>query len=202
MPRSSQKIKQEFQELLEAQLGALLGHAVALTRNRAEAEDLVQEASLKAYKAYENQFEKGTNFKAWLFKILRNTFINEYRRKMRAGEQVELDDHSQFNFYEEAFYRAKDHPERYKPAQKFDQKDLVNQMGDEVVRALDQLPGEYREVIFLCDIQELAYQEMADILGVPIGTVRSRLSRGRGMLNKLLWDYAKDKGYLKRGEGR
>ena len=191
--KSSNDAKREaFKQSILENLNGLYGFALSLTRNNHRANDLVQEACLKAWRSL-HQFKEGTNFKAWLFTILRNTFINEYRREKRSPEKVSLDDEENFSFYAKAHSQLTTEGKHSVP-DALDPSKLEEVLGDEVHEALYALPEEYREAIVLSDVQDLSYADIAKVLNVPIGTVRSRLARGRSMLQKLLWDYANSKG--------
>ena len=179
----------EFQALALEHLSVLYRYAVSLVRNPNDAEDLVQEAVLKAFRAFE-QFERGSNIKGWLFAILRNTYFNVYRKQKNTPEHVPLEQVEGFSLYEKV------HP--LVPAEVFNERKLEDVFGDEISRALNELPDEFREAIFLCDIHGFSYQEISKITGTPVGTVRSRLARGRGLLQKLLWDYAEKNGIFRR----
>ncbi len=194
-PESNQAA--EFETLVSCHLDALFGYALSLTRNKAKAEDLLQDACLKAFKAF-HQFEPNTNMKAWLSTILRNTFFNDYRKKKNAPDQVSLEECTDFSFYAEAYFANQRAPATTVPYTSLNDWNLEKVFGDEVTKALHSLPDEYREAIFLCEVQEFSYEEIAKILQVPLGTVRSRLARARGQLQKLLWDYAQKKGILKK----
>ena len=153
-----------------------------------DADDLVQETMLKAYKAWD-QYEKGTNAKGWLLTILRHAFINEYRRRVRHPENVDLDTIEPFAVFGEI---QDDDPQ----GAFFDK--IVD---DEVLRAIDQLPEAFRETLVLSDVEGMSYQEIAKILEIPVGTVKSRLFRARQMLQGKLYDYAVSMGYIK-GQSR
>lgn len=184
-----------FEEELFPHMDALKTFAFHLAYNEEDADDLVQETYLKAHKFIEN-YDSGTNAKAWLFKILKNAYINEYRKKSKRPRKVDIDDVVSFKEGEEPNH-ASFHDLR---EEIFD-----NTMGDEVTIALNTLPVEFRTVILLCDIESFTYEEIAKILDLPIGTVRSRLFRARNMLKEKLKKYALKIGYkdirgLKRGE--
>lgn len=184
-----------FEEELFPHMEALKTFAYHLTYNEEDADDLVQETYLKAHKFIEN-YDSGTNAKAWLFKILKNAYINEYRKKSRRPPKVDIDEVISFKEGEEPKYSAF-HDLRNEI---FD-----NTMGDEVTIALNSLPLDFRTVILLCDIESFTYEEIAKILELPIGTVRSRLFRARNMLKERLKQYALKMGYkdmrgLRRGE--
>lgn len=168
----------------------LLGTALRMTRNRADAEDLVQDTMLKAFKSYES-FQTGTNLRAWLFRILTNTFINSYNSKKVRPKEEELGDLPDL-----ALYR---HIEQMNDKLKGrSAEDTVFDLftDDEVRTALEDLPETYLFPILLADIQEFSYQEIADILDVPIGTVMSRLHRGRRALQKALVAFATERGLI------
>lgn len=178
-----------------AYVDSLYNMALRLVFNKEEAEDLVQETYLKAYRFF-NTFQKGTNIKAWLFKILRNTFINKYRKTVSTPSE---------SFFEdiESVQASVPYEEETKSGESVDTlekkyNDLGSLVDDEVKNALDSLPVEYREAILLSDVEELSYKDISEITNVPIGTVKSRLNRGRGLLQKSLLAYAKDRGFIKR----
>lgn len=168
----------------------LFGTALRMTRNRADAEDLVQETMLKAFRSYAS-FESGTNLRAWLFRILTNTFINSYRAKQSRpleSELGELDD----------LYLYKRLPELATHTQMQSAEDEIFDLftDDEVKQALEDLPEAYLLPVLLADVQDFSYQEIADMLDVPIGTVMSRLHRGRKALQKALVEFAEERGLI------
>lgn len=178
--------------MLEAapHLDALYATAMRLTRNGGDAEDLVQESMLKAYR-YFDKYEQGTNCKAWLFKIMTNTFINRYRRQQKRREFL-IDD-EQRPLQDRAVA-----PEPNPLYQHFgDQETMFHRLfGDEVKAALEEIPVDFRMVVLLADLQDFAYKEIAEIMDCPIGTVMSRLYRGRRMLRARLEEYAMEQGYI------
>ncbi|MBI2896054.1 MAG: sigma-70 family RNA polymerase sigma factor [Deltaproteobacteria bacterium] len=176
-----------FREQALSLLDALYGTAVRLTHSPAEAEDLVQETVMRAYASFEH-FEQGTNCRAWLFRILMNTFINGYRRRRR--ERVLLDTSVDPLLAEKLLSAA-----QRRAGRPIDMADSA--MADEVDRALRELPPEYRAVVLLVDVSELSYKEVAQVVGCPLGTVMSRLHRARRMLSKRLQGYAVREGYLR-----
>jgi len=181
----------EFEEVALVHLDALYRSALRLTHNRSEAEDLVQETCLRAFRGF-HRFNPGTNCRAWLFTILRNAFLNRIRRAGRdvlAGESVDLES-TTFSGVAETL------PARGHPDEEFFQTVLH---GD-VDRALKALPLPFREVVILADLEGLAYKEIAQVVGCPIGTVMSRLSRGRGLLRQALGRFAQEHGYVKESE--
>lgn len=179
----------EFEAAALPFLDALYNMAFRLTRNADDAQDLVQETYLKAYRYYD-KFEKGTNLKAWLFKILKNTFINGYRK--RQNRPVE----SAFEDVEESFESSL-RDDVVTGVKNPEQELLTSVLDGDVQEALDNLPTDYRMVIHLVDLEDFSYKEAASILEVPVGTVMSRLYRGRRLLEKTLLDYARRHGYLR-----
>ena len=168
-------------------LDALYRTALRMTRSEADAEDLVQETYIKAFR-FREQFTPGTNLKAWLFRILTNTFINSYRRRQAQPEMTELDDVSEFDLYRKmSDARAASAPGD--PESEF----LERIVDSEVKDALNDLPEKFRTVVLL-DVEGFSYKEIAEMLDIPIGTVRSRLHRGRRFLQKRLYDHAQEHG--------
>ncbi len=163
----------------------LYNFAFRLTFDQDDARDLVQDTYLKAYRFFDS-FEKGTNAKAWMFRILKNTFINEYRRKTREPNKIDYQE-------VESIYNS---DSVNSPITNDLRVDAVKDMiGDEVANALNKLGVDFRTIIILCDIEGFTYEEMSKILNIPIGTVRSRLHRARHLLKEQLLDYAKKMGY-------
>ncbi len=177
--------------MLEPLLAAAFGTALRFTRNHAEAEDLVQDAALLAYRGF-GSFERGSNFRAWFFRILTNAFYSRYRRQKRQGTEVELEDAPELYLYEQTEALGL-HARTADPAT-----DLMNRLDAEAVgQAIDALPDEYRIAATLYFLQDLAYHEIAAILEVPVGTVRSRLHRGRRLLQQALWQVAEERGIIR-----
>ncbi|MBN2355642.1 sigma-70 family RNA polymerase sigma factor [candidate division KSB1 bacterium] len=185
----SEESKNKFEEIAFEYMDSLYSTALRLTRDTAEAEDLVQDTYLRAYRFFD-KFEQGTNFKAWIFKILTNTFINKYRKKVRTPQQVQLDKVEFALENEEKFQQ---------PAEwdGYDEEKYAELFDDDIKAALSQLSEEFRMVILLADVEGFAYKEIADMIDRPIGTVMSRLFRGRQMLQKILHKYARQEGYIK-----
>ncbi len=159
--------------------------ALRLAGDSTQADDLTQETMLKAYKAW-HQYKQGTNIRAWLLTILRHTFINEYRREKNRGVTVDVTEFEQFTVFHDV--------QEVDPEGRFF--DMI--VDEEVVRAIDQLPEEFRECLVLSDIADLSYAEIAAVMKVPVGTVKSRLFRARQALQRVLYDYAVEAGYIKR----
>ena len=168
-------------------LDALYRTALRMTRSEADAEDLVQETYIKAFRARE-QFTPGTNLKAWLFRILTNTFINTYRRRQAQPEFTELDDVDEFSLYRR-MSDLKTSSNSGDPESQF----LNGLVDTEVKDALAELPEKFRSVVLL-DVEGFSYKEIAEMLDIPIGTVMSRLHRGRKFLQKRLYDLAQERG--------
>jgi RNA polymerase sigma-70 factor, ECF subfamily len=189
---------QEFETLSMTYLDALYRYALSLTRNKNDAEDLVQEAYLRAYRSF-NTFQRGTNLKAWLFKILTNTFFTLYQKQKRyQAAEEKLKEEPDFSLFRDTEKEIASVPSVVRAFPILTRDNLENLLGDEVTKALDELPDEYRQALILCDVQDFTYQEIANILDVPIGTVRSRLFRARSMLQKSLWHYAEERGLWRR----
>ncbi len=175
-------------------LDQLYSAAMRMTRNPADAEDLVQETFAKAYSSF-HQFRPGTNLKAWLYRILTNTYINSYRKKQR---EPQLSDGENVEDWQLA--RAESHTSSgLKSAETVA---LENLPDSDVKEALQQLAPDFRLAVFLADVEGFSYKEIAGIMGTPIGTVMSRLNRGRTQLRKLLADYARDRGMARQGGTR
>ncbi len=184
--RHTQVDTEAFEALLLPVLPKAYGTAYHLTHSRDDAEDLVQEASLQAYRAF-HTFQPGTNFKAWFFKILINLFRNHCRKRKREPEIAPLDDAPDLYLYSQTAQTGL-HKDHDNPAEL-----VLEQMTEaQIRRAITALPNEYQIVCILYFINELAYQEIADMVGVPVGTVRSRLHRGRKLLQKSLWHVANE----------
>lgn len=190
-------IQREFEEQFEPILRTAFGVALRLTKNRDDAQDLVQEASVQAFRAYDS-FRRGTNFKAWFLKILTNLFLNNYRKKQHEPDTTELDDVTELTLYARA-KRAGVEGKGADPAALI----MSRIESAQVASAIDALPDEYRVAATLYFIEELSYQEIADLIDCPIGTVRSRLHRGRKILQQSLWELAEPhftKGAKRTGE--
>ena len=174
-----------FEEEFLPQIDALYNFAYHLTYSEEDANDLVQEAYLKAYRFIEN-YEVGTNAKAWLFRILKNAFINNYRKKSKQPTKVD---------YEEVINYHNEEDGVYSSYEDLREEMFEHMMGDEVTNAINALPVDFRTVILLCDIEDFTYEEISKIINIPIGTVRSRLHRARNMLKEKLKAYASSLGY-------
>ncbi len=184
------KDKRRFQRDALPLLDSLYGAALRMTRNPADAEDLVQETMLRAYRAFD-RFEEGTNLKAWLFRIMTNAYINTYRKRQREPQKVSTDEIEDFDLYQE----LKSHDPQYE--QTPENIVLDNLVDSDIMEAIDDLPEQFRLAVVLSDVEGFTYAEMADIMEVPMGTVMSRLHRGRKALQMRLWDLARDRGIVK-----
>ena len=177
--------QEDFQEEIIPHLDAMYNFALRLTSDPNDAEDLVQDTIVKAFRFF-SSYEKGTNAKAWLFRILKNSYINKYRKQSKQPSQVDYDEVS--SFYETI------------RADRTDTSDLEDRMfreliDDDISNALEELPEDFRTVVLLCDVEGFTYEEIANMLDVPIGTIRSRLHRGRNLLKAQLVEYAEERGY-------
>ncbi len=179
-----------FADLAMEHMGSLYTAALRMTRNPADAEDLVQETYLKAYRAF-GSFQEGTNLKAWLYKILTNTFINSYRSKKRRPEQTELDEGEDLYLY-----RRLGGLEAVAAGRSAEEELLDHITDSEVKVALESLPESFRMAVLLADVEGFSYKEIAEILEIPIGTVMSRLHRGRKALQKALHQFGMERGLV------
>jgi len=187
LPAPQHDLASEFEAVVLPLRDELRKVALKLTQSLENAEDLVQETLVRAYQGFA-QFRRGTNLKAWLMKIMLNLFISHYRHQRRTVPTVSLEGLlEELELAEENIDLLLD--EAISPEEIV----MAKVMDEEVANALEQLPEPFREVVILCDIEGLSYAEAAQALGIPVGTVRSRLSRARETLRRLLWDYAKRK---------
>src|SRR5438067_3195338 len=177
-----------FADLAMEHMASLYTAALRMTRNPSDAEDLVQETYLKAYRAF-GSFQAGTNLKAWLYRILTNTFINSYRSRKRRPEQTELDDVEDLYLY-----RRLGGLEAAAAGRSAEEEVLDHFTETDVKEAIEALPEQFRLAVLLADVEGFSYKEIAEILDVPIGTVMSRLHRGRKQLQKALWEFAGERG--------
>jgi RNA polymerase sigma-70 factor, ECF subfamily len=188
MPTADHNARQVFEVLLEPVLDPAYRTAYHLTHSHEDAEELVQETALLAFRGFKH-FQKGTNFRAWFLTILRNRFVSDYRKRQRRVETVDLEDAPELYLYTKASELGID-PEVSDPVSR-----LVGRLdAEQVSAALDQLPDEFREVAALYFTQDLSYLEIAGVLDIPVGTVRSRLHRARRNLQKALWNLATEYG--------
>jgi RNA polymerase sigma-70 factor, ECF subfamily len=188
--RKQRAHRRDFEEIALPHLDSLYGAAFRLTRDPRDAEDLVQDAMLRAYRFWES-FQRDSNCKAWLFKILTNTFINSYQKQKRAREVLtaaaaEQETTDGVLVHERALSQR-------------DPRGILldRSMSEDVARALESLPADFRLAVVLCDVEGLSYKEIADVMDCPVGTVMSRLYRGRRLLQKALEQFARDQGLVR-----
>jgi RNA polymerase sigma-70 factor, ECF subfamily len=179
----------EFEQLIETHLDGLFGVALRYTRDRALAEDLVQDTVVRALR-FRDRFEPGTNFKAWVYTILTHTFIHRYRRQKREREI--LDGQNRVDV-DRQLHSEQAREMAMRPETAY----LENLLSDDVLKALDSIPEDFRTVVVLCDIEGLSYKDIADVVGCPVGTVMSRLYRGRRMLEGKLLGLAVEQGIVR-----
>jgi RNA polymerase sigma-70 factor, ECF subfamily len=168
----------------------LFSTAMRMTRNRSDAEDLVQETFIKAWRSFAT-YQQGTNLRAWLFRIMTNTYINKYNAQQRKPTETELDD------VEELFlYKRLGAVDQSQLSQSAEDQMLSLFTDDEVKKALEELPEQFRIPVLMSDVEGFSYKEIAEILEIPLGTVMSRLHRGRKAMQKMLYEYAKERGLI------
>ena len=179
-------VHKEFEREALPHMDILYNYALRMTGDADDAHDLLQETFLKAYRFWD-KYEKGTNIRAWLFRIMKNTYINVYRKSSKEPDTVDYEDIQ--NFYNTIREDSTD-------SNDLQQKLFSQLLDDDVAKALESLPEEFRTVVILCDIEGLTYEEIAEFVECPVGTVRSRLHRGRKLLHGKLFEYAKKRGYV------
>ena len=186
-PPEDPALKERFERDAMPLLPSLYSAALRLTRNPADAEDLLQEALLRAFRGFSG-FEDGTNLKAWMYRILTNTFINSYRKKQREPVTVQDEDIADWYLYDKLGTAG---------AEASAESEVLDKIPDEEVqRALEALPEGFRMAVLLADVEGFSYKEIAEILEIPIGTVMSRLHRGRKALQKALWETVRERGIV------
>jgi RNA polymerase sigma-70 factor, ECF subfamily len=183
---AEQSRTKNFEEEMLPHMSHLQNYALKMTGNYDDAKDLVQETYLKAYRFFDS-YEMGTNSKAWLFRIMKNSFINQYRKNVSEPQKVAYDEVEEFiDLIKDDMMEPNNLEKKY-----FD-----SLLGDEISEALKSIPEEFRRIVILCDMENWTYEEISNHLNIPIGTVRSRLHRGRKMLEEKLSDYAASYGYM------
>lgn len=180
-----EKLREEFNKEAMPHMKLLHNYAYRMTNNQLDADDLVQETYLRAFRFF-HKFERGTNCKAWLFRIMKNLYINNYRKAQKEPGKVDYEEVE--NFFDSIRSEKID-------SNDLQQKVFSNLLDDELLTALNSLQDDFKTVVILCDLEGLSYEEIAEFLNCPVGTVRSRLHRGRKLLQMKLMDYARNRGY-------
>jgi RNA polymerase sigma-70 factor (ECF subfamily) len=195
MGNTNQDKKQQFEEIFLPLMDNLYNLAMRMTRNPRDAEDLVQETYLKAFRFFDH-FQQGTNAKAWIITILTNTFRTKYRKAQKEPDQVDFDT-------VENFFLVDEFNPRIQPANKSEARDsgaiteiLKSYVSDDIIKALENIPEQFRMAVLLSDVERFNYQEIAEIIGASVGTVKSRIFRGRKLLQKQLYEFAKERGIV------
>ena len=182
----TRSVHEEFQREAVPHMDILYNYALRMTGDQDDADDLLQETYLKAYRFWD-KYEKETNIRAWLFRIMKNSYINRYRKETKEPDTVDYDKIQ--NYYSTIRDESADPND-------LQEKIFGGLFEDNVAQALESLPEDFRTVVILCDIEGLTYEEIAEFVDCPIGTVRSRLHRGRKMLRAMLFEYAQKRGYV------
>lgn len=190
-PDVAPEVRTELETEALSYIDSLYRTALRMTRNPADAEDLVQEAYLRAFRSL-HQFRVGTNLRAWIFRIMTNAYINEYRKRSRRPTSASLDDLEEFYLYDHLIDSG------VQPSDQRPEDIVLDRLtADDVIEALDDLSDDFRQVVLLADIEGFSYREIAEIMDIPVGTVMSRLFRARRRLQRSLYDFAVDSGYIR-----
>jgi RNA polymerase sigma-70 factor (ECF subfamily) len=184
--RGQEENAREFETLLRPLLDGLYGAALRMTRHHDDAEDLVQDTVLKAYRFF-HRFERGTNFRAWLLRVMTNLYINRYRKAEKRGEQIDLDAVEDAGIWAKLWEQSGSHRAGDPEEQVLAKLDAAM-----ISAAIDSLPAEFRLVVTLSDLGGLSYEEIVEATRLPMGTVKSRLYRGRKQIQKQLWEYMQE----------
>jgi RNA polymerase sigma-70 factor (ECF subfamily) len=194
-PDVAPEVRAELEAEALSYIDSLYRTALRMTRNAADAEDLVQEAYLRAFRSL-HQFRVGTNLRAWIFRIMTNAYINEYRKRSRRPTSASLDDLEEFYLYDHLIDSG------VQPADQRPEDIVLDRLtADDVIEALEDLSDDFRQVVLLADIEGFSYREIAEIMDIPVGTVMSRLFRARRRLQRSLYDFAVDAGYIRDSTG-
>lgn len=189
-PDVAPEVRAELEAEALGYIDSLYRTALRMTRNPADAEDLVQEAYLRAFRSL-HQFKPGTNLRAWIFRIMTNAYINEYRKRSRRPTSSSLDDLEEFYLYDHLIDSG------VQPTSERPEDVVLDRLtAQDVIDALDSLSDDFREVVLLADVEGFSYREIAEIMDIPVGTVMSRLYRARRRLQSTLFDFAVDAGYI------
>lgn len=185
------EVRERLEDEALSHIDALYRTALRMTRNQSDAEDLVQETYLRAFRSLD-QYRDGTNLRAWLFRIMTNAYINDYRKRARRPQSSSLDDIEDFYLYDHLIDSG------VQPSTERPEEIVLNRLtAEDVVGALDSLSDDFRHVVLLADVEGFTYREIAEILDIPVGTVMSRLYRARRRLQAALYDFAVQSGYIK-----
>ena len=194
--KDDQVKKREFEDIFLPLLDNLYNIALRMTRNVTDAEDLVQEAYLKAFRFF-HRFERGTNARAWILTILTNTFRTRYRKKKQEPDMVDFQAIENFCLADELVKEITASDKSEARGAEAVTEMLKDYVSDDIINALENVPEQFRLAVLLSDVEGFGYQEIAEILNISVGTVKSRIFRGRKILQKQLWDFAREKGILR-----
>jgi RNA polymerase sigma-70 factor, ECF subfamily len=194
--KADQAKKREFEELFLPLLDNLYSIALRMTRNEKDAEDLVQETYLKAFRFF-HRFERGTNARAWALTILTNTFRTRYRKKKQEPAMVDFEAVENFCLADEMVKEITASDKSEARSADIVTSVLKDYVSDDIIEALENVPEQFRIAVLLSDVEGFSYQEISEILGISVGTVKSRIFRGRKILQKQLWDFARQRGIVK-----